>query len=163
MVELGELNDQRVELIRGRIVEMSPPGPPHSWSVDQLNMLLAAPLKGHAIVRIQSPLAISDDSEPEPDVAILEPGDYRHQHPTTALLVIEVADSSLPKDRQEKASLYAEAGIPEYWIVNVVEECVEVYLHPKAGTYQTVETRTGHHILRPTELPMLEIAVADIF
>ena len=142
---------------------MNPPGPLHVWSVNQLTMLFAAALKGHAIVQIQGPLAISDDSEPEPDVAILEPGDYRHQLPTTALLVIEVANSSLVKDRQDKASLYAEAGIPEYWIVNIVEECVEVYLDPEAGTYQTVETRTGHDILRPTRLPMLELAVSDIF
>ena len=163
LVELGELDDQRVELIRGRVVEMSPQGPPHSWAVNQLHTLFAAALKGQAMVWIQSPLAISEDSEPEPDVAILEPGDYKHQHPTTALLVIEVANSSLTKDRQDKASLYAEAGIPEYWIVNVVEEYVEVYLHPEAGTYKTVETRKGNDVLRPTKLPMLEIAVSDIF
>ena len=69
----------------------------------------------------------------------------------------------MAKDRQDKASLYAEGGIPEYWIVNMVEECVEVYLDPEAGTYQTVETRTCHDVLRPTKLPMLEIAVSDIF
>ena len=126
-------------------------------------MLFAAALKGHAIVQIQGPLAISEDSEPEPDVAILELGDYKHQLPTKALLVIEVANSSLTKDRRDKAPLYAEAGIPEYWIVNVVEECVEVYLRPEVGIYQTVETRKGNDILHPTELPMLEIAVSDIF
>lgn len=163
MVELGALADQRVELIRGQIVAMSPQGPPHSSAVRRLNKLLTIALRNHADVQIQAPLAVADDSEPEPDVAVIEPGDYRSEHPTSALLVIEVADSSLVKDRHDKALLYAEAGIPEYWIVNVVEQTVEVYLHPEAGTYRTVVTRSRRDILRPTRLPMIEIALADIF
>jgi Uma2 family endonuclease len=163
LVELGALADQRVELIRGQIVAMSPQGPPHSSAVRRLNKLLTIALRNHADVQIQAPLAVADDSEPEPDVAVIEPGDYRSEHPTSALLVIEVADSSLVKDRHDKALLYAEAGIPEYWIVNVVEQTVEVYLHPEAGTYRTVVTRSRRDILRPTRLPMIEIALADIF
>lgn len=96
-------------------------------------------------------------------MAVLEIGDYSKEHATNALLVIEVADSSLTTDRRDKAPLYAERGIPEYWIVNIPEENVEVYLHPEDGTYQTVETCSGQDLLHPTRLPMLEIAVADIF
>ena len=163
MVERGELEDQRVELIRGRIVEMSPQGGPHVWVINRLTMLLAPVLKDRAIVQIQGPLAVSDDSEPEPDVAVLELRDYKRELATTALLVIEVADSSLAKDRRDKAPLYAECDIPEYWIVNVPGENVEVYLHPENGTYQTVKIYTGDEVLRSSRLPMLEIAVADIF
>jgi Uma2 family endonuclease len=163
LVERGALAEQRVELIRGQIVPMSPPGPLQSSAIRRLNKLLTIALQNHADVQIQAPLAVADDSEPEPDIAVIEPGDYRSEHPVSALLVIEVADSSLVKDRHDKALLYAEAGIPEYWIVNVVEQTVEVYLHPEAGTYQTVATRSRRDILRPTRLPMVEIAIADIF
>ena len=163
LVELGEFQDRRVELLRGRIVEMSPQGAPHASAVRKLNKILTLTLKDHADVQVQAPLAVSDDSEPEPDIAIIEPGDYRSEHPTTALLVIEVADSSLEKDRHDKATLYAERGIPEYWIVNIAEENVEVYLEPMGGEYRTMTTKSHRDILRPTRLPMLELVVADIF
>lgn len=163
LVETGDFNDQRVELIRGRVVEMSPQGAPHSWVVMRLNMLLTAALQGRALVLVQGPLAISDDSQPEPDVAVLEIGDYRKEHAKTASLVIEVADSSLTSDRRDKAPLYAECGIPEYWVVNIAAENVEVYLHPTDGTYDTVDTYASQDLLRPTRLPMVEITVADIF
>jgi Uma2 family endonuclease len=163
LVARGALADQHVELIRGQILAIRPQGPPQSSAVRQLNKLLTIALQNHADVQIRAPLAVTDDSEPEPDVAVIEPGDYRSEHPTSALLVVEVADSSLATDRRDKALLYAEAGIPEYWIVNVVEQTVDVYLHPEAGTYRTVVTRSRRDILRPTRLPMVEIALADIF
>lgn len=163
LVERGEFIDQRVELIRGRIVEMSPQGPLHSAVIRRLNKLLIIAVGDHAEVQPQSPLAISDDSEPEPDFAIIEAGDYDNAHPRTALLLIEVSNSSLMKDRGEKGPLYAAAGIPEYWIIDVVAKTVEVYLHPEAGEYQSVVTRTHGDVLRPTRLPMVEVAVAAIF
>ena len=127
LVELGEFKDRRAELIRGQIVDSSPPGIRHAWVITKLNMLLTPELKGHALVQMQCPLAVSDESQPEPDLAVLELDDYGQKRPTTALLVIEVADSSLAADRRDKAALYAECGI-----------------------------------LRPTKLPMLEMAVGDI-
>ena len=114
------------------------------------------------VVRQHSPLALGDFSEPEPDVAVVPPGDYRRAHPTTALLIVEAADSSLRKDRRIKAALYAEHAIPEYWIVNLVEGVVEVHTEPSAGRYTRVTTLGRDATLRPIALPGIEIEVADL-
>lgn len=161
MVELGLFQDERVELLRGVLVKMSPQYAPHSSTVDKLNELLVVPLKGRFRVRIQVPLALSDDSEPEPDVAVVPLGNYDNEHPTTALLVIEVADSSLEKDRG-KAAIYASAGIGEYWIVNLNARTVEVYSSPEGDRYAEVRTARERDTLRPAALSGVEIAVAEI-
>src|SRR5437868_4004558 len=129
MVELGMFQDERVELIRGVLVKMSPRLAPHASTVQKLTQLLMMQLQGRFSLRVQSPLALSEDSEPEPDVAVVALGDYDTEHPSTALLVIEVSDTTLKKDRG-KAAVYARAGIGEYWIVNVNARTVEVYLSP---------------------------------
>jgi Uma2 family endonuclease len=125
---LGLFDQQRVELIGGEIVQMPPVGPEHSVGKTYTASAWQRRKQPKWHVRIDDPLRIGD-SEPVPDVAIVpgKPSDYRTQHPTTALLIIEIADTSLEYDRTEKMSLYAAAGIPEYWIVNLVERCVEVY------------------------------------
>jgi len=133
MAALGLFWDARVELIEGEVIEMSPLNPRHVASTDRLYRLLREVVPDGYWVRVQAPLSLGE-SEPEPDVSVVQgtPDDYEEAHPTTAMLVIEVADTSLPYDRTIKQSLYAKAGIPEYWIVNLKEAQVEVYREPAA-------------------------------
>jgi Uma2 family endonuclease len=136
MVGAGLLHeDERVQLIEGAILRMTPQLPPHALAIqlvaDRLRDVFGA---GHT-VRVQVPLAISDDSEPEPDVAVVTGGarDYRDEHPSTATLVMEIADSSLMFDRHCKARIYARHGLPEYWILSLVDRSLEVYRQPSAS------------------------------
>jgi Uma2 family endonuclease len=161
MVELGLFQDERIELLRGVLVKMSPQYAPHASTIQKLNKLLMSRLQGKFEVRIQSPLALSDDSEPEPDVAVVSLGDYELEHPRSALLVIEVSDSSLLKDRG-KAAIYASAGIGEYWLVNLGARTIEVYSSPGGDRYAELRTLREGDTLRPTALPDIAIAVAEI-
>jgi len=161
MVELGLFQDERVELIRGVLVKMSPQRAPHASTVERLTELLVMLLRGRFRVRIQSPLALSDDSEPEPDAAVVPLGDYDTEHPTTALLVIEVSDSSLRQDRG-KAAVYASAGIGEYWIVNLAARTIEVHSSPEGDRYAEIRTLREADTLRPVALPDVTIAVSEI-
>lgn len=134
MIVLGILTEnERVELIRGEVVEKMVIGPLHSASVNRLTRLLTTRLLAWAIVSVQNPIVL-DDSEPEPDLALLAPRDdfYAQSKPKSSdvLLLIEVADSSLAYDREIKLPLYAQAGIQEFWIVNLAESKVEVYRIP---------------------------------
>jgi len=138
MGDVGIFNgNNRVELIDGEIVEMSPIGSPHAAVVDRLNVLLQPLLRARAIVRVQNPIRLDVYSEPQPDLSILKfrTDFYRSAHPTPAdiLLVVEVADTSLRYDRQIKIPLYAGAGIPEVWLVDVDAEQIEVFTHPPAS------------------------------
>jgi Uma2 family endonuclease len=161
MVALGLFQDERVELLRGVLVKMSPQLAPHASTVQKLTQLAITRLQGRFTVRVQSPLALSDDSEPEPDVAVVALGDYEAEHPATALLVIEVSDSTLRKDRG-KAAIYASAGIAEYWIVNLGARAVEVYSSPDGDRYAEVRTLRAGELLRPAQLVEVSIAVAEI-
>ncbi|MGM0574914.1 MAG: Uma2 family endonuclease [Myxococcota bacterium] len=143
LVESGAFEDERVELLHGVNVRMSPRGTAHTDVVRRLNMLLAPLLAGRAAVSVQAPLAVTDDSEPEPDLAVVAPDLGWDEHPTTASLVVEVADTSLNKDRRVKSALYAAAGVEEYWIVDLPGRAVEVRTDPTEGEYRTV-ARYGH-------------------
>ncbi|MCL6473426.1 MAG: Uma2 family endonuclease [Firmicutes bacterium] len=131
LAEIGFFQGERVELIEGEIVKMSPISPLHGEVVTLLAERLWQLFGEGYRVRVQLPLSLGD-SEPEPDIAVVpgKVGDYVHAHPTTALLVVEVAQTSLEYDREVKAPLYARAGIPEYWIVNLDGHCIEVYRDP---------------------------------
>lgn len=161
LIGLGVFADERVELIRGVLVKMSPQEAPHASTVQKLTKLLVARLQERYAVRIQLPLALSDDTEPEPDVAVVPLGDYETEHPHTALLIIEVADSTLKKDRG-KAAVYASAGIAEYWIVNLGARTVEVYASPEGDRYAESRTLRSGETLRPLALPDAALAVAEI-
>lgn len=142
MGETGILSeDDRVELIEGEIVEMSPIGKRHAACVNRLNNLLARKVAQTGIVSVQNPIQLDDYSEPQPDVALLRPrADFYEQAlptPADVLLVIEVADTTLELDRQIKVPLYARSGIPEVWLVNLPEEVIEVYAQPEHGEYRT--------------------------
>jgi Uma2 family endonuclease len=133
MAALGLFWGKRVELMEGEVIERSPLSPRHVASTDRLYRLLREVVPDGYWVRLQAPLSLGD-SEPEPDVSVVQgsPDDYEEAHPTTAALVIEVSDTSLLYDRTFKQSLYAKAGIPEYWIVNLKDSQVEVYPEPAA-------------------------------
>jgi Uma2 family endonuclease len=162
MVALGWFEDERIELLHGVLVRMSPQGPRHVSITRRLNRLLMQAIGERADVQIQGPLALTDDSEPEPDVALI-PFGYDDELPATAYLVIEVADSSLSKDRGVKARLYAASGIPEYWIVNVVDRSVEVYRDARDGAYRDVRACRSVDTITVTAFPDIEIAVDEIF
>ncbi len=132
MAESGILTeDDKVELIHGEIIAMSPIGIRHMSCVNRLNMLLTSLFTGEAIVSVQNPVKINHDSEPEPDLVLLrhENDFYARRAPTVedVLLIIEVADSTLRYDQKVKLPLYAQAGVREVWIVNLEKEQVEVY------------------------------------
>jgi Uma2 family endonuclease len=164
LVDMGLLADEKVELIKGFIVRMSPQNVPHSSVVQSLNHLLVLALvaSGRAAVRVQLPLAASSDSEPEPDIAVVAPGAYRDGHPTTALLVIEVADSSLHIDRGDKADVYVSAGIEEYWIVDTRHDLIEVRTDIVDGTYSRVTPYRRGQTIAPRAFPDVGILVDDV-
>jgi Uma2 family endonuclease len=135
LVDEGVLSaDDRVELLEGVIVAMAPQNPPHASTMASVAEALMRAVGKRAAVRSQAPLVVGALSVPEPDVAVV-PGrqrDYANVHPTTALLVVEVAESSLIQDRLTKASIYAAAEIPEFWIINLRDNCVEIHRDPDA-------------------------------
>jgi Uma2 family endonuclease len=144
MGEAGILRqDARLELIEGEIFEMSPVGSVHAACVKFLSSLLHRRFGDAFIVGVQDPIRLNDFSEPQPDVTLLRWRDdyYRERHPAPAdvLLVIEVADSTVVKDKTIKIPLYARAGIAEAWLVSIPEERVEIYSDPAGGTYQRAE------------------------
>ena len=138
LVENGLFADERVELLAGALVEMTPPGAPHADAVGRLTMLLAPALVGRAMVRVQSPLALSEESEPEPDLAVVPQEDYRRDHPRQGLLLVEVAETSLRKDLGIKAALYAAGGVREYWVLDVATRAIHVHRDPSRGGYKQI-------------------------
>jgi Uma2 family endonuclease len=161
LVELGLFHDAHVELLRGVVVSMSPQGPWHAVVAARIHEVLLRVLAGRVFVMSHSPLPLSDDSEPEPDVAVYPPGASVDALPRDALLVVEVSDTSLPKDRGLKRDLYAEAGVPEYWIVSKEDQAVEVCAQPVDGAYRTQQVYRAGGAIRPAAFPDVEIVVAE--
>ncbi|MBX3747140.1 MAG: Uma2 family endonuclease [Verrucomicrobiae bacterium] len=162
---LDELNEhgRRTELIRGIVIEKMSKSPLHRIVASLLYKLMLARLpEGHSVWK-DEPLA-SEDSEPEPDISVTRGGDedFSSAHPTTAELVVEVAVSSPALDR-ENASLYAEAGVTEYWIVLATERRVEVYRRPENGCYQETRVFEFQDTIECSGVPSLRIAVAELF
>jgi Uma2 family endonuclease len=162
MVEAGLFADERVELLYGSIVTMSPKGTKHEATIQRLTARLVVALSERAAVRIQSSFAASDGSEPEPDVAVVPRGDYDDHHPTEANLLIEVAESSLATDRGPKAQLYAECGVPEYWVVNLIDNMIEVHTDIIRGVYTSVTPCRPGQTVAPRAFPDVAIAVREI-
>ncbi len=167
MARAGVLTeDERVELIRGEIVAMSPIGSRHAAWVNGFHLCLSQWAERRFVVSGQNPIHLDDHSEPQPDIAVLKPrGDFyvdAHPTPEDVLLLIEVADTSLGYDREEKAPLYASAGIPEMWLVNLPEGVIEVYANPVDGVYSSVRQVARGGVLTSASLPGLSIRVEDI-
>lgn len=139
MIEAGIFaEDNRVELIRGEIVEMASIGRRHASSVKRLNALFNQRLAGLVIVGVQDPVELEDNSEPQPDLALLRLRDdfYEAGHPQVedVFLLVEVADTSIEFDQEVKIPLYAESGISEVWVVDINQQCLEVYRQPAPST-----------------------------
>ena len=167
MAEAGILiKEDRVELIDGEIVAMSGIGPEHMAAVDSSNRFWVIRLGERAIVRIQGSIRLDERNEPEPDVALLKPRDdfywSRMAGPDDVLLLIEVSDTTLRRDREVKLELYARFGIPETWIANIRARTIEVYSNPVDGEY--TEKRTFRHgqTVTPAAFPDIALPVADI-
>ena len=159
--------DDRVELIDGDVHEMTPIGPTHAGIVDDLNELLVSRLIGKAKVRVRNPIRLSRYTEPQPDlvVARLGSGHYIARHPEgdDVLLVIEVADSSLRYDREAKLPRYADAGIPEAWLVDVAARTVTVYTEPSATGYTAERTLERGDEVASSSVAGLRLSIDKIF
>ncbi len=162
LAELGFFEDERVELLYGSVVRMTPIGPPHDATIQRLNKVLLPLLAGRADVRIQSSFAAGDASEPIPDVAVVPPGDYDDAHPSEAWLIVEVAESSLGRDRALKAQLYAECGVPEYWVVNLRDRQIEVHTEIVGGSYSRVTPYRKGEAIALVRFPDLQVRVDDV-
>jgi len=168
MGETGILSPgDRVELIDGDVLAMTPIGPRHAASVDRANRMFVTTVSGdEAIVRVQGPVRLTLYTEPEPDVALLRPrADFYasgHPGPADILLVVEVADSSLDFDRNVKAYVYAQSGVPEYWLVNLNDGGLVRYTSPAGGAYQKLERLEPDAAVAPGLLPRCVIRAGDL-
>ena len=165
MVEVGAFRPSaRLELIEGEIIEMSPQGSRHATTVQLLASALRRVFEEGFDVRVQLPIALGKRSEPEPDVYVARgtARDYLDAHPTEAILLVEVSDSTLALDRTVKLAVYAAAGVPEYWIANLPDACLEVYRDPAGGTYRSKTTLRIGETVAPTARPDQAIPVADL-
>lgn len=163
--------DERLELLDGLLVMREPQGSRHGAALVALHRALAQAFGAGFHVRPQLPVALDDMSEPEPDAVVVrgEPWDYASGHPSTPLLVVEIAETSLATDRRHKGSLYARAGVTDYWIVNLPEAVLEVYRDPGplaaavlGWEYRSVERLTRGASIAPLAAPTASIAVADL-
>jgi Uma2 family endonuclease len=159
--------DDRVELIEGEIVDMTPIGNRHIGVVDRINEIFAVlGLSKRAIVGVQSPVRLGDNSEPQPDLLLLRRRDDFYTTgpagPAEVFLLLEVADSSLAFDRDRKAPLYAQSGIPEYWIVDINAKCIHVYRQPTESGFLSVTVAVGSDPLHPIAFPDVAVVPDEI-
>jgi Uma2 family endonuclease len=165
MIALGVLDDRKVELLKGEIVERAPEGEPHAYSSTTAGEYLIFLLGDLAMVRAAKPITLPDNSEPEPDLAIVQRlgREYleHHPYPENIFGIVEYSDSSLSKDLETKSKIYAEAGIQEYWVVNLKQHWLVVFRDPIHGEYTLKMTLTGGTI-QPVAFPHLSVAVDRI-
>jgi Uma2 family endonuclease len=171
LVELGAFEREPIELVGGQLIVAEPQSTYHAGGVRAVDYALRAVLPPGWIVSVQSPVSLDDESEPEPDLVVV-PGrlaDYWHAHPTRPALAVEVAESSLAFDRRDKGSLYARAGIQDYWIVNLVNRVLEVYRNPGPESsapygwaYRSVVTLAPPATVVPVGFTAVQVFVADL-
>ncbi len=167
MAETGVLRrGARVELLDGRIIDMSPIGPSHAGVVIRLTRLFNCFPHAGWLLAVQNPVRLDDCTEPQPDLMLLKPmaDDYRSRHPTPedVFLLIEVSDSTLETDREEKLPVYGRAGIAEVWIVNLVNGTLEVYRKPHSSGYAPVQILREGDRIAPASFPDAVIEVAEL-
>lgn len=169
--EGGAFNQKRVELIEGEIIEMSPMSSKHGMVIYLVQKALERIFTDGYLVVAQAPLDLGETSEPQPDIAVYAGSafDYLDAKPTHALLVVEVADSSLRYDRGQKASLYAKANIEDYWIINLKDATLEIYRTPVAAPtqpygygYKMVSSLKAQDTISPLAAPQAHISVGDL-
>ncbi len=158
--------DDRVELIEGEIIEMSPIGSRHAACVMRLIALLTQQVGDAAIVNVQNPVRLSHLSEPEPGVSLLRPrADFyseEHPKPQDVLLIVEVSDTSLEYDREVKVPLYAQAGIPEVWVVDLLDEKLHAYSRSTDGSYRDISSVGHGGSIASQTLPGLVLSIDDV-
>ena len=161
---LGE--DDRLELLEGEIVEMAPIGSKHQAAVDRLTRLFSSRVADAAIIRVQGPVRLAEDSEPQPDLMLLRwRADFyspAHPGPGDVILLVEVSDTSTDYDREVKVPLYACYGISEVWLVGLDAEMMEVYKGPAGQFYQNISQSVRGQLVSPEFFPEFELAVDDI-
>jgi Uma2 family endonuclease len=171
LVDLGVFRDEPIELIGGQLIVAEPQGAHHASAISSVDYALRAVLPPGWLVRLQAPVSLDDESEPEPDLVVVpgRPADYRASHPAHAALAVEVAESSLEFDRVRKGSLYARAGIEDYWIVNLVDRVLEVYRDPEPDgsaaygwRYRSVTVLAPPDLVVPLAFTSGRIAVSDL-
>lgn len=163
--------DERLELLAGHLVVREPQGDPHAFAIELVNEALRTAFGPEWRVRVQLPIALDDESEPEPDVSVA-PGRLRESSeakPSRLVLVVEVAQSSLALDREYKGSLYARARVPEYWIVNLVDRVLEVCRDPRPDAsasygwaYRSIQSLSAGEQVSPLAAPAAHVPVADL-
>jgi Uma2 family endonuclease len=168
LAEVGILcADARVELLDGKIIDIAPGGPFHGSITKRLNQIFAAAVRGRWIMAVQDPLHLDDHSEPQPDLMLLKPvPDFyrqRHPRPEEVYLLIEVSDTTLLADQADKIPAYGRAGVAEVWIVNLVEEVVEVYRDPNFTGYGSKTTVHAGEQISPMAFPDAALSVAELF
>jgi Uma2 family endonuclease len=171
LVDLGVFEGEALELIAGQLVVAEPHGAYHASAISAVDYAVRAALPPGWLVRIQLPVSLDEESEPEPDLVVVpgRPGNYREAHPDRPVLAIEVAESSLSFDREHKGSLYARAGVQDYWIVNLVDHVLEVFRDPgpdpsalHGWRYRSATTLPRSTSVAPLAFPSSRIAVADL-
>lgn len=163
--------DEPIELLGGQLIVAEPKGTPHSTAIALTVEALRVAFGPGWLLRVQDPVALDDESEPEPDVVVVpgSPRDYLAEHPVRPVVLVEVAESSLGFDRGHKGSLYARAGVADYWIVNLVDETLEIYRQPALDRsaefgwrYLDVQVLRPGAFVSPLSRPDVTIAVADL-
>ena len=166
MIELGMLKDyEKAEIIDGELIQKMTIGDRHASTVNRLNRILVKNVTDNVLVSVQNPVRLSDFDEPEPDIALADLTKFdgnRHPRPTEVILLIEVSDSTLKYDRDFKLPLYAEAGIPEVWIVNLPDNRIEIHQQLNGGVYQLVRIFKVDETVISESLPGFSIPVKDI-
>jgi Uma2 family endonuclease len=171
LIDLAVFEGEPIELLGGQLIVAEPQGTYHASAISAVEYAVRAVLPRGWLVRTQLPVSLDDESEPEPDLVVVPglPADYRQSHPERAALVVEVADSSLSFDREHKGSLYARAGIQDYWIVNLIDHVLEVHRDPgpdplavHGWRYRSVTTLAQSAVVVPSAFPDGRIAVADL-
>ena len=167
LAEIGVLSeDDRVELIDGEIIDMAPIGELHFGHVNRFTHVFIQAFGNRAVLHVQNPVRLGPRREPQPDVTLLKRRDdyyaARMPAPEDVLLLVEIADSSLDYDRNTKVPLYAEAGIVEYWLVNLVDDVILVYRDPGPTGYGVVQVLRRGDTIRPVAFPDVELAVCDL-
>jgi hypothetical protein len=172
LIEIGVFDiGERVELLGGELLVAEPQSSPHYTAIGLVEDALKLAFGPGWLVRTQGPLALDDRSEPEPDVAAVQGTvrDYGHQHPARAALIVEVAEVSLALDRAHKGSLYARAGVEDYWVLNLVDRVLEVYRQPVADAlapfgwrYASRETLGAESHITPLAAPGARVSIGDL-
>jgi Uma2 family endonuclease len=165
LIETGLLGDTHVELLNGQIIEMPPENPPHAYQSQEADRYLARLLEPHAYIRQAKPITLPNNSEPEPDIAVVRPPGnlYRHRHPypEDIFFLIEYSDSTLNHDQSVKLAVYATAGISEYWIVDVKRNRLIAYRYPQGAEYTSI-TEQDSGMIHAISFPTIQIDVLKI-